>query len=311
MVPLPARRDSATTTVQRRFSSPHAPHAILFIDDDPVTRETVNWGLSLAGLDVHTAESGAQGLALARLTRFHLMLVDQLLPDMLGTDFVRTLQNEGWTPPFVLVSGFLTTAITVEAMKLGAIDVMEKPVDIDDLVPIVCEALDESGARGHARAGRRLVQSADESRGLSPAVRDSVRPGSAAERWALHVLKACDSTRDLKTIEDWAAFTGVSYTSLRESCHLLGISPHEARDLMRLLRAVLKARHYRCSPEVLLDVSDGRTLEKLWQRAGFSGDTEERLTPRRFLRDQHFVSRENAGMRVLMLLLARRVPSDP
>jgi DNA-binding response OmpR family regulator len=280
--------------------------AILSVDDDPGTREVVNWALSLAGLDVETASSGAEALSLVRLTRFDLMLVDQQLPDMRGTDFIRTLRNEIRPPRFVLVSGFLTTAITVEAMKLGAVDVMEKPVDIDDLVPVVCEALGDSAARGHTRAVSRPVDSEGVHVTRTPAVRDTVRPGSAAERWAMHVLKACESTRDLKTLEDWATFAGVSYSSLRESCHLLGIPPHDARDLTRVLRAVLQSRRHHCNPEVLLDVSDGRTLEKLLRRAGFSAGMSAGVTAEQFLRDQRFVAPQNAGLRILGVLLARR-----
>ena len=133
--------------------------------------------------------------------------------------------------------------------------------------------------------------------------RESLRPGSVAERWALHVLKGCDSTKDLKTIEDWAVFIGVSYSSLRESCHLLGIQAHDARDLMRILRVVLKSRTYRCSPEVMLDVSDGRTLEKLLRRAGLDRTGTNNLTPEQFLQHQHFVAPENAALRILSLLL--------
>jgi two-component system, LuxR family, response regulator FixJ len=297
-----ARQAAEARDLPRCRSGLRHTSAILAVDDDVGTRDVVQWALSLAGMDVTTADSGAEGLAAARMTRFDLMLVDQRLPDMLGTDFIRTLRHERLACPFVLISGFLTTAITVEAMKLGAVDVIEKPVDIDTLVPVVCEALSDRAARGERSqvSGERLQ---DEDEFQRDTTRDNLRPGSAAERWALHVLHACESTRDLKTIEDWAAFIGVSYSSLRESCHVLGISPHDARDLMRVLRAVIKSRRHRCSPEVLLDVSDGRTLQKLLRRAGFRGETGDNITPHRLLRDQQFVSRENAGLRILMLLL--------
>ena len=274
---------------------------ILTIDDDRGTCETVHWALTLVGIDVSAADSAAEGLALARQHEFDLMLVDQRLPDIPGIELIRMMRAEGLTWPFVLVSGFLTTAITVEAMKLGALDVIEKPVDIDDLVPRVCRVLDDVAA-GNGASPERTPDRAGHERHLTTHW-DGVRPGSAAERWALHVLKACESTRDLKTIEDWAAYIGVSYSSLRESCHVLDIPPHDARDFMRVLRAVVHSRRHCCTPAVLLDISDRRTLEKLLQRAGLRGDTAETGSPHRFLRDQNFVSRENAGLRVVMLYL--------
>ena len=277
---------------------------ILTIDDDRGTCETIHWALTLVGIDVSAADSAAEGLTLARQHEFDLMLVDQRLPDMAGIELVRVMRAEGLTWPFVLFSGFLTTAITVEAMKLGALDVIEKPVDIDDLVPRVCKVLDDASA-GDRTAPGRTPNRAGPDRYLTTHW-GGVRPGSAAERWALHVLKACESTRDLKTIEDWAAYIGVSYSSLRESCHVLDIAPHDARDFMRMLRAVVHSRRHCCTPAVLLDISDRRTLEKLLQRAGLRGDTGETGSPHRFLRDQNFVSRENAGLRVVMLYLMHR-----
>ena len=94
------------------------------------------------------------------------------------------------------------------------------------------------------------------------------RPGCAAERWALHVLKGCRSSGDVKTLTQWALSAGVSYTSLRESCRLVGIRPHDARDFTRVLRAVINSQGQQCDPEVLLDVSDSRTLATLFERAG-------------------------------------------
>ena len=82
--------------------------------------------------------------------------------------------------PFVLVSGFLSTVVTVEAMKLGAVDVVEKPFEVDDLLRLL-----------HS-TGRCTPQSSGPA-GLSGAQSDAMpplrRPGSAAERWAMHVRK--------------------------------------------------------------------------------------------------------------------------
>jgi DNA-binding response OmpR family regulator len=276
---------------------------ILAIDDDPGTLEIVGWALSLAGFDVACAHSGAEGLALASMNRFDLALVDLRLPDMMGTDVIRRLREGTNELRFVLVSGFLTTAITVEAMKLGAVDVIEKPVMIDDLVRVVCGGLEDATAdtESGSREGSYCLS--------TTATRSTSRigrPGSVAERWARLVLKVCESPGDLKTLEDWATFAGVSYSSLRESCHLIGIRPHDARDLARVVRAVVRARRIDCSPEVLLDVSDSRTLSKLLARAGLGGEARAGgMTAAQLLDAQRFVPAHNAGLRVLALLLAR------
>ena len=111
--------------------------SILVIDDDLGMRETFNWGLSAYGFHVSTASSGAKGIALGKSGHFDLMVVDLRLPDLSGIDVIRALQRDGSDVRFVLVSAFLTDFVTVEAEKLGAIAVWEKPVAVEDVVALV------------------------------------------------------------------------------------------------------------------------------------------------------------------------------
>src|SRR5262249_45269022 len=148
---------------------------------------------------------------------------------------------------------FLTTEVTVDAMRLGAADVLEKPVTIEHLRGVVLSLLgDRSSEQG---TGPRTP---------------GIQPRSAAERWAIHVLKACGSDHDLTTVGEWAAYVGLSRTSLDECCQLAGVHPLDARDLMRLLRALRQAGVEGCPPETLLLVSDRRTLRKLLERGGLA-----------------------------------------
>jgi CheY-like chemotaxis protein len=232
------------------------------------------------------------------------------LPDRLGTSLLTQLRDALPDCRFVLISGFLSTAITVEAMKQGAVDVLEKPVRMDDLLAVVWSII---GARPRRRGGRSTVvangSAADA--GTMPVeatVFEGVNvsaPGSAAERWAGYVLKGCRAQSDLKTLTLWAACAGVSYTSLRENCRLVGIRPHDARDLTRLLRAVITSSSRRCSPQELLDVSDTRTLNTLLTRAGLAALPQALPpSPRQFLQLQQFVRPDNAGLRILQTRFA-------
>jgi hypothetical protein len=141
------------------------------------------------------------------------------------------------------------------------------------------------------------------------AILDSARrprrpPESAAERWALYVFRACAASGDLKTLEAWAGWVGVSYSSLRESCSLLGIRPQDARDLARMLRAVMRSALDDCPPSALLDVSDSRTLNSLLARAGVGPKARgSEISVEQFLGAQQFVPAGNAGLRVLRALL--------
>jgi hypothetical protein len=61
----------------------------------------------------------------------------------------------------------------------------------------------------------------------------------------------------------------------------------------------------------MLDVSDGRTLDKLMRRAGFTRTPAGTLTPEQFLHNQHFVAREHPVLRILRLLLSEHARVNP
>jgi DNA-binding response OmpR family regulator len=261
--------------------------SVLVVDDDQGTRETFSWALQRGGFTVHTAASGEQALQSARSSAFDLLLVDLWLPDMLGTALIGALGATPRLPRFMLMSGFLSTRWTVQAVKLGAFDVLEKPIDIDRLPEIVRSALDGPRER------RQIAQ--------APA-RGAGEPGSNAERWAFHVLKGCQSAIDPKAMQLWARSVGVSRTTLCENCRLLGLRPHDARDFVRMLRAVMQSQANGCPPEAVLDVSDRRTLDHLRQKAGLdrAGGT---VQVEEFLRTQRFVPYDHPGLRTLRTLL--------
>jgi CheY-like chemotaxis protein len=274
--------------------------AILVVDDDPAQCRMIESALRPAGCAVMTARFGADAVSLAKGQLFDLMLLDLRLPDMPGTQVVKILRAAAVQVPFVLISAYLTVEITVDAMKLGAIEVIEKPLIVDDLVTLVASVV-----HGNAR------QAAGAADTQKPDLLDSVvarttqgRPRSAAERWAMLVFRACQADGDPKTLEHWANCAGVSYSSLRESCRILDIRPHAARDLVRVLRAVIKSHHHGCPPSVLLDVGDIRTLESLLTRAGIRDEAQTGpVSIERLLDSQRLVDHENEGVRILRRLL--------
>ena len=185
-------------------------------------------------------------------------------------------------------------------MKLGASNVLEKPIMIETLREVVFSLL---GERAVAPVVGRSCPMAADAREEWP-ILTNMRPGSAAERWAAHVIKACESDRDLSTVGEWAAYVGVSRTSMADSCVLLGIHPRAARDLMRLLRALRQARACGYEPGTLLLVSDRRTLKSLLERGGLTAQAHGGLKSiDQYLTDQRFVPGSNEGLRALRTLL--------
>ncbi len=275
---------------------------ILVVDDDLGTLETAAHVVRRLGFEAATAASGADAISAARSLSPVLGVIDLRLPDMSGTEVIRALRSADADLPVILISGFMTVPDAVEAMRLGAKDVIEKPISVDALeariagalgLPASSQPLEISEA-----AARWLVDESVAQSGRGP------RPTSIAERWARLVLRACQSEGDLRTLEQWADFARVSYSSLCETCRLLNIQPQNARDLARVLRALLHVQRDTWDVAPLLDVSDGRTLRGILHRAGLdSVPVRGTMTVDRFLDAQRFVDPANEGLRKLRALL--------
>ncbi len=264
------------------------------VDDDLGTRETFASALAFAEYLAHAVSSGVEALSFARTSPVSAAVIDLRLPDMSGLDVVQRLQLEAYRFPFIVVSAFLSTPLTVEAMRLGASDVLEKPVGPDDLCAGVARALDAPRAFG-SRARAAFIETD----------RTAATLRSSAERWAHAVLAVCEADGDPRTIEEWARLAGMSNTTLGELSRMLGMAAHDARDFSRMLRAVVKAHRGRCSPIVFLDIADERTMRSLFRRAGVNSLST--ATVEAFLSVQTFVDPAHPALWLLRVLLSRPV----
>lgn len=133
------------------------------------------------------------------------------------------------------------------------------------------------------------------------AIPEIAHPISTAERWASYVLGACKAERDPRTLGIWAHEVGVSYTTLCESCRLIGVQPRHARDFARVLRVIVQSSLYSCQLASLLDISDRRTLHGILQNAGFSHheNLSREVSVTGFLNQQQFITPDNAGLTIV------------
>jgi two-component system response regulator HydG len=107
---------------------------ILVIDDDPGVRESMERTLRSAGYTVHAAASGEDGYELARGGAFDVILSDMRMPGLSGLDVLRKLRDGRVDAAFIIMTGFGTVDTAVEAMKLGAVDFVQKPFFRDELL---------------------------------------------------------------------------------------------------------------------------------------------------------------------------------
>ena len=154
---------------------------ILVIDDDPGVRESMERTLRNAGFTVHGAGSGDEGYELARGGAFDVILSDMRMPGMSGLEVLRRLREVHVDAAFIIMTGFGTVDTAVEAMKLGAIDFVQKPFFRDELLMRVRSATDRRQLARQVDLLQRQIQPAGSLEALvggSPAmqrVKDLIR----------------------------------------------------------------------------------------------------------------------------------------
>ena len=107
---------------------------ILLIDDDPGVRDSMERTLRAAGYAVQSAASGEDGFEMAKGGVYDVILSDMRMPGISGLDILRQLRDLRVDSAFIIMTGFGTVDTAVEAMKLGAVDFVQKPFFRDELL---------------------------------------------------------------------------------------------------------------------------------------------------------------------------------
>lgn len=115
---------------------------LLVIEDDKDVREAIIDSLSLLEIEITSAENGEDGLAAIKAKKFHAVLSDINMPKMNGLEVLMKTRESGLEVPFIVLSGFGDKSNTVEALRLGAFDFLDKPFDISHLESVVLKALE-------------------------------------------------------------------------------------------------------------------------------------------------------------------------
>jgi DNA-binding NtrC family response regulator len=116
---------------------------ILIVEDRDSLRRMLERALSQEGYEVAAAADGLAGVRLVEERAFDLVLTDLKLPDVSGLEVLAASRRAQPRTPVVVLTGFGTVGTAVDAMKLGAYDFREKPVEIDDLSRLIEQAIGE------------------------------------------------------------------------------------------------------------------------------------------------------------------------
>lgn len=128
------------------------------IDDDEAMRDSLAFLLRTVGIDVRTHESAAAFLDLVPKVEAGCVITDVRMPGVSGIDLLRRLRELKLGVPVIVITGHGDVPLAVEAMKIGAVDFLEKPFDDDVLLAAVRSALSQLDRDGKRDVERREIE---------------------------------------------------------------------------------------------------------------------------------------------------------
>ena len=114
---------------------------ILVIDDERIVIDSITKILKEEHIEVEATLSGRQGVDMALQKAYDLVLTDLRMPDIGGMRVLRDIKRAKPGLPVVMITGYASVPSAVQAVKLGAVEILEKPFSPDGLVAVVRKAL--------------------------------------------------------------------------------------------------------------------------------------------------------------------------
>jgi DNA-binding NtrC family response regulator len=161
---------------------------ILVIDDERSIRNTLKDILEYEKYEVDLAEDGPKGLDKIKSGEFDVVLCDIKMPGMDGIEVLDKLTEMGTDLPVVMISGHGNIDTAVEAIKKGAFDFIEKPLDLNRLLITIRNAMDKSNLVTETKILKKKVSKKFEIVGKSEAIRKVTEMADRVARTDARVL---------------------------------------------------------------------------------------------------------------------------
>ncbi|UZD91947.1 response regulator transcription factor CtrA [Cognatishimia activa] len=123
---------------------------VLLIEDDPATAKSIEMMLTHANLNVYATDLGEEGIDLAKLYDYDLILLDLGLPDMVGHEVLRQIRLARVETPILILSGADDTDSKLKGFGFGADDYLTKPFHREELVARIHAIIRRS--KGHSQS---------------------------------------------------------------------------------------------------------------------------------------------------------------
>jgi two-component system NtrC family response regulator len=209
--------------------------SILLVDDEEKILKVLSRALRADGHECVTATSAREAQRLLSERPFDLLVVDNFMPERSGLELIRDIVGtlpEGDRPQILMMTAHATVESAIEAMKLGAIDYLQKPFEVDELLVVARRALEHERLRTQHRY---LLSERDEEFGHYGIV--------GASRGIQEVIRRCEQVAQSKSTVLITGETGTGKELVARAIHA-----RSAQREMPLIRVNCAA-----IPETLLE----------------------------------------------------------
>ncbi len=233
---------------------------ILVIDDELGIREGCRRALTPQGFSVETAGNLEEGLQKIQETSFDLVLLDVMLPDGRGTDLLIPIHEKDPETVAIIVTGYATVELAVEAIKKGAYDFVPKPFDTDILLLTVHQGIER---RRLALETKRLVAVEKKAEELARVNEEMER----LDRYKTHFtsMVAHELRAPIAALQSFLLSILKGYVPPEQQEEILERAVARAQELLDLVNDLLNlaAAREEIAPEMSKDLSLAEILEKL------------------------------------------------
>ena len=126
---------------------------LLIVDDEEIMRTFLNEVLREEGYEIELAASGREAVDILTASPFDIVLTDIVMPELDGLGVVAATKELPYEVDVIVMTGYASMETAVESMKLGAVDYITKPFNIDQIRIIVANRVKERSLRRQAAEG--------------------------------------------------------------------------------------------------------------------------------------------------------------
>ena len=162
--------------------------SILIVDDEESIRFSLKGGLEDEGYHTLLAADGEEAVQVIEKNEIDLILLDVWMPGKDGLQILEELNKDGFRPPVIIMTGHGSIDTAIRATRLGALDFIEKPLDLNKIIITINNTLHLRALEEENALLRKKAEKDDEIVGSSPAIgklKEQIDRAAPSDAWVL------------------------------------------------------------------------------------------------------------------------------